>query len=202
MRALILVVSAEKKGVSSTAGMQATVATSTLFKMRAESVVPARMKEMEKAIQERDFEGFARVTMRESNGFHATCLDTEPPIFYLNDVSRAAVRAVEILNERAGEVVAAYTFDAGPNAVIYFLEKFRTFVLSRFRAILGDKQGWGKLTMSYTTSKEVLEGFEGVEETLRRGISRVIETSVGDGPFSVQMHLVDETGEPVEGAVP
>ena len=75
MRALILVASAEKKAVTSTAGMQATVATSSLFRARVQDV-PNRMREMERCIQERDFEGFARVTMRETNSFHACCFDT------------------------------------------------------------------------------------------------------------------------------
>src|SRR5277367_3555704 len=65
MRALILVVSAEKKGISSTAGMQATVATSALFKTRAEVVVPRHMELMEKSIKEKDFELFAKVTMMD-----------------------------------------------------------------------------------------------------------------------------------------
>ncbi|KAL8869441.1 MAG: hypothetical protein Q9198_007886, partial [Flavoplaca austrocitrina] len=115
MRALILVVSAEKKGVSSTTGMQTTVQTSPMFQTRATQVVPKAMREMETAIQEKDFEKFAKITMRESNSFHATCLDTDPPIFYLNDVSRAAIKGVEAVNEKAGRIVAAYTFDAGPN---------------------------------------------------------------------------------------
>ncbi|KAL9001240.1 MAG: hypothetical protein Q9169_000424, partial [Polycauliona sp. 2 TL-2023] len=65
MRALILVVSAEKKGVSSTAGMQTTVSTSPMFQTRASQVVPKAMGEMETAIAEKDFEKFAKVTMRE-----------------------------------------------------------------------------------------------------------------------------------------
>ncbi|KAG7275199.1 hypothetical protein CRUP_023787 [Coryphaenoides rupestris] len=51
---------------------------------RAESVVPDRMKQMIEAVHERDFAAFAELTMRDSNQFHATCLDTYPPIFYLN----------------------------------------------------------------------------------------------------------------------
>ncbi|KAN0069825.1 hypothetical protein V8E54_012131 [Elaphomyces granulatus] len=42
----------------------------------------------------RDFSAFAEITMRDSNSFHATCLDSWPPIFYMNDISRAAVRLV------------------------------------------------------------------------------------------------------------
>lgn len=195
MKALILVVSAAKKGVSSTTGMQTTVQTSTLFPTRANDVVPKRMAEMEKAIQEKDFETFAKVTMRESNSFHATCLDTDPPIFYLNDVSRAAIRAVEEINEKVGRTIAAYTFDAGPNAVIYYQEADEDAVLKTFLPILRQKEGWGKTQIEIDGP-----GFasQQVMEVLEAGVSRVILTSVGEGPNSVQEHLIDEEGKPVE----
>lgn len=195
MRALIMVVSDAKKDVSSTAGMQQTVASSSLFATRAREVVPQRIQEMEKAIAQRDFETFAKVAMRESNSFHACCLDTEPPIFYLNDVSRAAIRAVEGINERAGQVVCAYTFDAGPNCVVYFLEQSKGEVLGGLAAALGGKEGWPR----EQTGKGGVEGEERVMEVLRGGVSRVIITSVGEGPVSVRDHLVDERGEVVGG---
>lgn len=198
MRALILVVSAEKKGVSSTIGMQATVQTSPLFQARTEKVVPKAMGEMETAILERNFEAFARITMRESNSFHATCLDTDPPIFYLNDVSRAAIRGVEDVNERRGKVVAGYTFDAGPNCVVYYLEEEGDFVAGAFKEILGGKEGWeGERGREVKVREEgILEAK--VAKTLREGVARVILTEVGEGPVSVEEHLIDENGEPVE----
>lgn len=197
MRALILIASAAKKGVSSTAGMQATVATSALFRTRAEVVVPRAMAAMEKAIQERDFEMFAKVAMRESNSFHATCLDTDPPIFYLNDVSRAAIALVEDMNQREGRAIAAYTFDAGPNAVIYYLYKDERLLLGSFKTLLGDKEGFEKTDGAKieATPWNIEKG--NVAETLKSGVSRVILTGVGDGPISVQQHLVDEKGEAV-----
>jgi diphosphomevalonate decarboxylase len=128
LRALILVVSDQKKDTSSTAGMVTSVETSTLLKHRAEAVVPERMVAMEAAWAKQDFGSFARLTMQDSNQFHATCLDTYPPIFYLNDTSRDIMRLVTIYNKWAGEGPgtpprAAYTFDAGPNAVIYTLDE-------------------------------------------------------------------------------
>lgn len=202
MRALVLVVSADKKGVSSTAGMQTTVQTSSLFGTRATVVVPARMAEMESAVRARDFDAFARITMCESNGFHATCLDTEPPIFYLNDVSRAAIRAVEGINARAaaggGRRVAAYTFDAGPNAVIYYLEQDRDKVLGSFKTVLGHKEGWDGERGRAVVPADVDAAADRDMEVLREGVRKVILTSVGDGPISVQDHLVDEQGKPVE----
>ena len=194
MRALILVVSAEKKDVSSTAGMQTTVQTSQLFKTRAEVVVPDAMVAMEKAIARRDFEAFASVTMRDSNSFHATCLDTRPPIFYMNDVSRAAIRAVENLNERIERTAAAYTFDAGPNAVIYYLEDDKDIVAGAFKAALGEKEGWTGRQGAAIEAGPIAKEDEWVMATLRSGVSRVILTSVGEGPISVQDHLIDEKG--------
>lgn len=64
------------------------------------------------------------ICMQDSNQFHAVCLDTYPPIFYMNDTSKAIIRLVHALNDFNGSICAAYTFDAGPNAVIYTLEKF------------------------------------------------------------------------------
>ena len=176
--------------------MQTTVQTSALFQTRATQVVPKAMQAMEKAIREKDFEAFAKITMKESNSFHATCLDTEPPIFYLNDVSRAAIKGVEMVNERAGKVVAGYTFDAGPNCVVYYLEANRDAVAGAFKAVLGAKEGWsGAQGMVLESMEGILEGK--VVETLKEGVSRVILTRVGEGPISVDEHLIDAKGEPV-----
>lgn len=124
IRALILVVSDAKKDTSSTAGMSTSVATSEFLAHRAKVVVPKRITACEKAFIERDFETFGKLTMMDSNQFHSTCLDTYPPIFYMNDVSKSVIRIVHVYNEWAGEIRAAYTFDAGPNAVLYTLEKY------------------------------------------------------------------------------
>lgn len=52
-----------------------------------QTVVPERVLKMEEAIKSRNFESFARLTCADSNQFHAVCLDTSPPIFYMNDTS-------------------------------------------------------------------------------------------------------------------
>jgi diphosphomevalonate decarboxylase len=153
---------------------------------RAEVVVPAAMKKMEKAIKEKDFESFAKVTMMDSNSFHAVCLDTHPPIFYLNDVSRAAIRAVEDINKAAGKTVAAYTFDAGPNAVIYFEEENMGKVAGALKSVLSSVDGWNAKDVEATSA-------EGIDEraakTLKDGVSRVILTGVGGGPEVTEKHL-------------
>eukprot|EP01134_Creolimax_fragrantissima_P006015 CFRG6015T1 len=123
MKIMILVVSDRKKGTSSTSGMGTSVKTSDLLQHRIKNVVPARMAAITEAIEQRDFKTFGEITMRDSNQFHAVCLDTYPPIFYMNDTSKAVVQMVTQYNAMKGEVKAAYTFDAGPNAVIYALEE-------------------------------------------------------------------------------
>lgn len=200
MRALILVVSAEKKDVPSTEGMQTTVHTSDLFATRAETVVPARMDVIETSIRNRDFPAFAEITMRDSNTFHATCLDSWPPIFYMNDVSRAAVRLVHDINRVAGKTVAAYTFDAGPNAVIYYLDEVSELVAGTFKAILGSAiEGWegpfGDRLKDVTEGVDVAKLDSRAVDVLKTGISRVILTGVGEGPLKVDTHLVSGTGE-------
>lgn len=132
LRALLLVVSDRKKDTSSTTGMQTSVETSLLLKHRAECIVPERMQAMEEACSKHDFATFAQITMQESNQFHATCLDTYPPIFYMNDISRDIIRIVTAYNAWAGECRAAYTFDAGPNAVIYCLDTHVTHLAALF----------------------------------------------------------------------
>ncbi|ODH47484.1 diphosphomevalonate decarboxylase [Paracoccidioides brasiliensis] len=205
MRALILVVSDAQKEVPSTKGMQATVATSSLFPTRAETVVPARITAIEAAIQNRDFPSFAEITMRDSNNFHATNLDTWPPTFYLNDVSRAAIRIVHDINRVAGETICAYTFDAGPNAVIYYLQKESERVIGTFKSILSaETRGWDGVYGDAV--KQVKSGIP-VElldsravSGLRDGINTVVLTGVGEGPIKVDRHLISETGEILAGA--
>ncbi|KAI9671741.1 MAG: diphosphomevalonate decarboxylase [Alyxoria varia] len=200
LRALILVASDAKKDVSSTAGMQATVATSALFATRASDIVPHRMAQMQAAIKERDFSTFGLLAMRDSNNFHATCADTWPPVFYMNDTSRAAVRMVEVVNEAAGEMVCAYTFDAGPNAVVFFEKDNEEWVHSCFKAVVGHVEGWNAKESASPAGQAMsmsapVKVDEKIKDMLQSGVSRVIITGVGDGPVSVIEHLVDENGE-------
>lgn len=61
------------------------------------------MVEMTEAIRKKDFAAFAELTMKDSNQFHATCLDTYPPIFYLNHVSQQIISLVHRYNKHYGE---------------------------------------------------------------------------------------------------
>ncbi|WWD18362.1 diphosphomevalonate decarboxylase [Kwoniella shandongensis] len=199
MHALICVVSDAKKGTSSTSGMQRTVETSSLLKNRLE-VVPERMEAISQAIKSKDFEQFAKITMIDSNSFHAVCLDTSPPIFYLNDVSRAIIALVEELNRASGKNIAAYTFDAGPNAVIYALEE-------NMPVIIGAVKKYFPTTEEFedpfkTQTNDLPEGFD--VRVVREGgwekgaVKGLIHTRVGDGPRTLgkEESLLNEQGVP------
>lgn len=196
MHALICVVSDTKKGTSSTSGMQRTVETSTLLQHRIKEVVPARMQAITTAIQQKDFDSFARITMADSNSFHAVCLDTEPPIFYLNDVSRSIISVIVEYNRasvaRGEGYKAAYTYDAGPNAVIYALEKdikdIFQLILAYFPQNAGDFKDnlnvFGGNAQDINVHAKIPEGFnEKVASKWEVGsVKGLIHTKVGDGP--------------------
>ncbi|MFI5412612.1 MAG: diphosphomevalonate decarboxylase [Candidatus Micrarchaeales archaeon] len=135
---VITMVSGDKKKISSSDGHRLTPETSDLYKARPESA-DDRVAKLSAAILKKDFQTLAKITMRDSNSLHATMLDTYPPIVYLNDISRAIMYAVQELNEREGSLVAAYTFDAGPNAQIITLEKHRAKVIDAVKEIVGEK---------------------------------------------------------------
>ncbi|KDR67556.1 hypothetical protein GALMADRAFT_258221 [Galerina marginata CBS 339.88] len=211
MHALICVVSDDKKGTSSTSGMQRTVETSALLQHRIKHVVPERMGAISKAILAKDFDTFAKITMADSNQFHAVALDTEPPIFYMNDVSRTIIALVVEYNRLSvasgGGYKAAYTYDAGPNAVIYALEEnikeIVQLVVSyfpqkphEFKDVLGLFTG----STDLNTQAKVPEGFnEAVAKRFEVGaVKSLIHTRVGDGPrkLSDQEGLLAENGLP------
>mmetsp|Transcript_3295 Transcript_3295/g.4848 ORF Transcript_3295/g.4848 Transcript_3295/m.4848 type:complete len:469 (+) Transcript_3295:1-1407(+) len=135
MHILVLVVCAGKKDVGSTAGMRNPVK-GDLLAYRAKHIVPQRMEEITKAIQQRDLSVFCDLTMKDSDNFHEICAATIPPLYYMNDVSRDIQKVVRAYNAYKGKLTIAYTYDAGPNAVIYLpkseVELFLAFILKCF----------------------------------------------------------------------
>jgi len=202
IRILILVAEAGPKETPSTEGMQLSVETSMLLKHRAERLVHERLDKLKQAVINKDFQTFARLTMEDSNQFHAVCLDTYPPILYLNDTSRRVIHLVHALNEASGAIVAAYTFDAGPNAVIYTLKQHLPQVMGMFVHCFPPpkdaKQGSFiqdrlELAPSAQELKNSLKD-QNVQKVLEKahvaaGISSIIVSKVGEGAKSTPRQI-------------
>ncbi|XP_059759963.1 diphosphomevalonate decarboxylase [Balaenoptera ricei] len=202
LRVLILVVSTERKPTGSTAGMQTSVETSALLRFRAEALVPARMAEMSRCVRERDFQAFGQLTMKDSNQFHATCLDTFPPISYLSDTSRRVIRLVHCFNAHHGRTKVAYTFDAGANAVIFTLDdtvaEFVAAVRHSFPPELNGDKFLKGLPVEPVPLSDELKAALGADPT-PGGVKYIIATQVGPGPQVLNdpgAHLLGPDGLP------
>ncbi|KAM3178220.1 hypothetical protein ACTXT7_003026 [Hymenolepis weldensis] len=105
LRILICVSSSQQKSVPSSVAMRRTTATSPLFQEARAKVVKERVPQFIHAVQFHDFELLAELTMRESNELHAVCLDSWPPVIYLNATSFAIMEFVHTLNNNAGFIL-------------------------------------------------------------------------------------------------
>lgn len=167
MRVLICVASSGHKATSSTDGMQRSVQTSELLSYRAQYQVEPRMEAMRQAIRQRDFPAFAQLTMRDSNSFHATCLDTLPPIVYLTPTSHRVIAIVHAVNVICKRVVCGYTFDAGPNAVLFMLQPDLDWMLDLMCCAFGEQSS------SRTASTGLNESSGFVHDPLRLSSAQV-----------------------------
>jgi diphosphomevalonate decarboxylase len=213
IRAVILVVSDKEKDTSSTAGMETSRLTSPLLNFRAAEVVQPRLEEIEAAYLSKDFQTFGRITMMDSNQFHATCLDTYPPIFYMNDISKTIIKLCHVINDHYGEIKAAYTFDAGPNAVIYCVDDSVSLIMNvmchYFPAASSDSKdidAYCNCTEEYNAAiaagidPELMEKLIKVNRVPKYGdVKYIFNTKSGPGPIlkGIEDSLLDpSTGEP------
>jgi diphosphomevalonate decarboxylase len=121
LRIIILIFNSSKKPVSSTDAMQRTRETSTLFQARL-STINEKIEKLTEAIRIKDFDTFAKIVMMDSSQFHAVCMDTYPPVIYLNEQSKHLIDIVHAFNRIDG-IKVAYTFDAGPNPFCFIREE-------------------------------------------------------------------------------
>eukprot|EP00752_Nemacystus_decipiens_P015415 g13747.t1 len=173
--------------------MSTSVETSPLLGFRAREVVEPRLVEIEKAYLEKDFATFGKITMQDSNQFHATCLDTYPPIFYMNDISRSIIRIVHAYNAFHGEVRAAYTFDAGPNAVVYHLSGDSAELLALLLRFYPAPEGGDETSASpYVSSETALQAAREADKTLPEGLFEAC-LSTGRTPTAGEVKMIYST---------
>lgn len=204
MRVIICVINDQKKDVSSSEGMLRSVKTSQLLSYRADKIVPERVEAMKQALLKKDFNSFADLTMQDSNQFHAICLDTYPPLFYLSDESRQVIKICSMINTIYGSNKVAYTFDAGPNACIYLLDDFVDVFISiiqKFFPKIGENGLPQELPVKGKTYKHDVGVANSLCETIElqgaksmpNSINYLINTSIGEGPQLIDKHLEHES---------
>lgn len=123
LRILIYVFSTSTKSTSSSIGMSVTKKTSTLFPFRISSIVPERLSQMNQAIQTKNWPMVFELTIKDSNSFHACCLDSFPPIVYLSEKSLQLINLVCQFNQMQGSCLVGYSFDAGANGFVFMTEE-------------------------------------------------------------------------------
>lgn len=136
---IIAIVSYRKKVIPSSVGHDITSVTSPLYRIRPE-LAEESIKRALKFIRDRDFEGLGEIIMRDSNNMHAAMLDSWPPIIYMNDTSIKVIHAIERLNKSEGRIIAAYTFDAGPNAHVITVRPQAERVRKALESVRGIKK--------------------------------------------------------------
>jgi diphosphomevalonate decarboxylase len=216
MNVLALVLHDRKKDSSSTDGMRLSAETSELLPHRVQIVEARRLAQLESALASKDFNELGRIIMQDSNCFHAICLDTQPPLFYLNDKSREIIRLVNEFNRLKGDRIrVAYSFDAGPNAFLFLLDDDLNEFLSLIRHVyfgaVGQDDFLADKLMTKMSSEQKaqlvaakcdLTRFEASFKNAEPGLIKyIIHSKVGDDPKVVvgndlSESLLDLNGNP------
>ncbi len=122
LRIIYATVESKEKKVKSRDGMQLSVKTNPLYRAWARYEERKLKGKLLSALGKRDAQSSFELIMNASNNFHQICLGTSPSLRYLGAASFSIMDGIEKLNE--GEIKAAYTFDAGPNAVVFTLARY------------------------------------------------------------------------------
>lgn len=208
MRCLILVVDDDKKMVSSAVGMKRTWDTSELSHFRAKYITPQRADLLQSAILSKNFHLFAEITMKESNQMHAVCLDSYPPLVYMNNISFAIINLIHSYHNVIGNIKVAYTFDAGPNATLYLLEQNVPEVIAVLDHYFPpasnnlDNYKRGMPIETVQLSQDLIDKID--NKVYEPGkIKYMIYTRIGDGPKYLECpkdHLLNDEGLPIRNA--
>ncbi|XP_050526715.1 diphosphomevalonate decarboxylase [Daktulosphaira vitifoliae] len=195
MIVLILVVNDSKKKTSSTIGMKQSVNTSELLKYRVNECVPKRTAQIIQAIKDKHFSKFAEITMRDSNQFHAICLDTYPPCIYLNHISHEIISFIHDYNEAVGQIKVAYTFDAGPNAFVFLEKENLSSFLSELIHVFPPNHfdTYLRGISSIQINSRIMFNFTPKEKGL---LKYIMVTKLGNGPKCINSHLLNQDGIP------
>ncbi len=124
-------VESSEKGTKSRAGMKESVRTVPDYWEWVDYEEQRLLPGMLNAVKEKHWSEMFKLIKEASTNFHSVCLRTIPPINYLNHVSAEIIKTIQPLS------YAAYTFDAGPNAVVFALKDNAEEIEGLLKGIVG-----------------------------------------------------------------
>jgi diphosphomevalonate decarboxylase len=145
LRDVVALVESGPKKVSSLDGHRR-ARTSPYWRVRQRRL-PGRLREVRRAIAERDFERLGRVVETEAVDLHCVAMTSEPPIFYWRPGTLVVLEAVREM--RRGGLAAWSTLDAGANVHVICTPESEPHVADRLsqldevEEILRDRVGHG-----------------------------------------------------------
>lgn len=136
---LIVVVSDQKKNVSSSAGHS--LMAGHPFAAERYRQAHQRAEALPSILRDGDLAAFSRITIAEGLGLHALMLTSDPPVNLLEPLSVEVIRCADRFRTATG-LPLAYTLDAGPNVHLiypdYMAEHMQLFT-TQYLLPLGDQ---------------------------------------------------------------
>lgn len=129
LRIGILIISPDKKIISSTEAMQNTLQTSILYQSWKKQVA-IDLSIIKEAIQTKDFKLFGETIEANALAMHATMLSAKPAIIYFTPKTLATILVIQQL--RKSGIKLYFTEDAGPNLKLFFLAKDQKIIQKKF----------------------------------------------------------------------
>lgn len=134
LRVLFALTTSGEKDVSSTDGMDHTVATSPYFEAWKLGVPPALI-EVNDAIEARDFARLAACAEASALQMHASAIAATPGVLYWNGGTVDLIHAVRRM--RARGLPAFFTIDAGPHVKVFVEAAYADQIKAELEAIPG-----------------------------------------------------------------
>jgi len=134
LRLVIAVTSEEAKAVSSTRGMQHTVATSPYYPAWLDRV-DSDLALARQAIATRDFGALCEVAEGSALAMHASAMAARPGVIYFKPATLACIETLRALKERGMPV--GFTIDAGPQLKAICLPEHEAGVVRSLEAVPG-----------------------------------------------------------------
>ncbi len=133
-RILVAIVDEKEKQISSRVAMQSSVKTSAFYPLWIKES-EAKIPQMIKALEEKDFDAVGSIAEQDCLGMHKTMQTAVPAV---NFFQQSTLGIMEKVNQLRSQGISCYfTIDAGPNVKILCLEKDREKIVSSLNQIQG-----------------------------------------------------------------